>query len=113
MLQVSLLTLTGTPTGSGAYANSGNMFFPMQDRLLYVVHEVHHSTDTFLIHVAVHRLFPDDVYVVAPVSIFHNINDAEVSPQLTLNERANTSIIDFPSLGITYNGGWCSATKTR
>jgi len=23
------------------------------------------------------------------------------------------SIIDFPSLGITYNGGWCSATKTR
>jgi len=22
-------------------------------------------------------------------------------------------IIDFPSLGITYNGGWCSATKTR
>jgi len=21
-------------------------------------------------------------------------------------------IIDFPSLGITYNGGWCSATKT-
>jgi len=24
-----------------------------------------------------------------------------------------SSIIDFPSLGITYNGGWCSATKTR
>jgi len=23
------------------------------------------------------------------------------------------SIIDFPSLGITYNGGWCSATMTR
>jgi len=23
------------------------------------------------------------------------------------------NIIDFPSLGITYNGGWCSATKTR
>jgi len=24
-----------------------------------------------------------------------------------------TIIIDFPSLGTTYNGGWCSATKTR
>ena len=22
-------------------------------------------------------------------------------------------IIDFPNLGLTYNGGWCSATKTR
>ena len=27
--------------------------------------------------------------------------------------RRTTSIIDFPSLGTTYNGGWCSATKTR
>ena len=26
--------------------------------------------------------------------------------------RVNT-IIDFPNLGITYNGGWCSATMTR
>ena len=24
-----------------------------------------------------------------------------------------STIIDFPSLGTTYNGGWCSATKTR
>jgi len=23
------------------------------------------------------------------------------------------SIIDFPNLGLTYNGGWCTATKTR
>jgi len=22
-------------------------------------------------------------------------------------------IIDFPDLGSTYNGGWCTATKTR
>jgi len=22
-------------------------------------------------------------------------------------------IIDFPNLGITYNGGWCTATMTR
>jgi len=22
-------------------------------------------------------------------------------------------IIDFPNLGLTYNGGWCTATKTR
>ena len=27
--------------------------------------------------------------------------------------RVRVSIIDFPSLGITYNGGWCSATMTR
>ena len=26
---------------------------------------------------------------------------------------SSVSIIDFPSLGTTYNGGWCSATKTR
>ena len=25
----------------------------------------------------------------------------------------STGIIDFPNLGLTYNGGWCSATKTR
>jgi len=23
------------------------------------------------------------------------------------------TIIDFPNLGITYNGGWCSATISR
>jgi len=23
------------------------------------------------------------------------------------------TIIDFPNLGLTYNGGWCSATRTR
>jgi len=23
------------------------------------------------------------------------------------------NIIDFPNLGITYNGGWCTATMTR
>jgi len=27
--------------------------------------------------------------------------------------EGNESIIDFPNLGLTYNGGWCSATKTR
>jgi len=27
--------------------------------------------------------------------------------------RHSTTIIDFPNLGLTYNGGWCSATKTR
>jgi len=26
---------------------------------------------------------------------------------------ARYGIIDFPNLGLTYNGGWCSATKTR
>ena len=26
---------------------------------------------------------------------------------------AKVIIIDFPNLGLTYNGGWCSATKTR
>ena len=28
-------------------------------------------------------------------------------------ESLRDIIIDFPSLGITYNGGWCSATRTR
>ena len=34
---------------------------------------------------------------------------------LTLNPNPKdiTNIIDFPNLGLTYNGGWCSATKTR
>jgi len=27
--------------------------------------------------------------------------------------RGSGCIIDFPNLGLTYNGGWCSATKTR
>jgi len=25
----------------------------------------------------------------------------------------DSTIIDFPNLGITYNGGWCTATMTR
>jgi len=28
-------------------------------------------------------------------------------------EKNSKIIIDFPNLGITYNGGWCSATMTR
>ena len=30
-----------------------------------------------------------------------------------VHRKCSGIIIDFPSLGITYNGGWCSATKTR
>ena len=33
---------------------------------------------------------------------------------LIIHKRKESNIIiDFPSLGITYNGGWCSATMTR
>jgi len=32
---------------------------------------------------------------------------------LWLLQISDYIIIDFPNLGLTYNGGWCSATKTR
>jgi len=32
---------------------------------------------------------------------------------LTKGHTEGGIIIDFPNLGLTYNGGWCSATKTR
>jgi len=31
--------------------------------------------------------------------------------EVKLSEKS--IIIDFPNLGSTYNGGWCTATKTR
>jgi len=31
----------------------------------------------------------------------------------TIRTWFEATIIDFPNLGLTYNGGWCSATKTR
>ena len=33
--------------------------------------------------------------------------------QLSCQNRVIGSIIDFPNLVLTYNGGWCTATKTR
>jgi len=36
-------------------------------------------------------------------------NDPKIHP----SHWGTWTIIDFPSLGITYNGGWCSATMTR
>jgi len=39
------------------------------------------------------------------------------TPQSTAKNVAHflimLAIIDFPNLGLTYNGGWCTATKTR
>jgi len=39
--------------------------------------------------------------------------DSTVGQKLSegAKRKPGTSIIDFPNLGSTYNGGWCTATK--
>jgi len=41
----------------------------------------------------------------------HTINMTATDRQL--GKKSYVNIIDFPNLGITYNGGWCTATIAR
>jgi len=42
------------------------------------------------------------------------VTDANGDDDMTTNNiSVQTIIIDFPNTGITYNGGWCSATIAR
>ena len=51
--------------------------------------------------------------LIKPVELSKLIGPAVTDKRDDIGDTSKTSIIDFPNLGLTYNGGWCSATKTR